>query len=295
MSKAFRELEILIANIQRQLAPDSEVFHDVKLDGIHSKRKRQIDVLVKQNIGQYEISIIIDCKDYSRPIDVKGVEQFDGLLKDVGAQKGVLVCPKGFTSTAKTRAKGLQIDLYSIVDTDPNTWEIDPTIPALCDYRTAGMAFSLSTSAPLPFTMPNDFYATNIIYDELNNELGTMLEKSMSNWNVGIYPGEPGEHLDLLIFDTSEVITDNGYGMKIPVNVSVSLNVERKLYFGQFPILNISNYKNELSGGTIANVFTVDILTSDEVEQNWQKINTEEQAPITPVISLVGRVGWVDE
>jgi hypothetical protein len=44
---------------------------------------------------------------------MKGVEEFDGLLRDVGAQKGVLVCPKGFTGAATTRAQGLQIDLYS--------------------------------------------------------------------------------------------------------------------------------------------------------------------------------------
>lgn len=47
---------------------------------------------------------------------MKGVEEFEGLLRDVGAQKGVLVCPKGFTDTAKKRAEGLQIDLYSPVE-----------------------------------------------------------------------------------------------------------------------------------------------------------------------------------
>ena len=88
MTKASRDLELLVAKIQKQLAPDSEVLHDVKLDGRESNRKRQIDVLVRQRIGQYEIQIVIDCKDYARPVDVKGVEEFYGLLLDVGAQKG---------------------------------------------------------------------------------------------------------------------------------------------------------------------------------------------------------------
>ena len=97
-----RDLEILVAKIQKQLAPEAEVLHDVKLDGRKSKTKRQVDVLVREKIGQYEIQIIIDCKDYARRVDVKGVEAFSGLLSDVGAQKGVLVAPKGFTETAKT-------------------------------------------------------------------------------------------------------------------------------------------------------------------------------------------------
>ena len=96
MTKSSRDLEILVAKIQRQLAPDSEVLHDVRLDGRKSNRKRQIDVLVRQRIGQYEIQIVIDCKDYARPVNVKGVEEFYGLLDDVGAQRGVLVCPQGF-------------------------------------------------------------------------------------------------------------------------------------------------------------------------------------------------------
>ena len=37
MTKASRDLEILVANIQKQLAPNSEVLHDVKLDGRQSK------------------------------------------------------------------------------------------------------------------------------------------------------------------------------------------------------------------------------------------------------------------
>ena len=67
MTKQSRELEILVHKIQRQLAPNTEVLHDVRLPGKFSKRDRQIDVLVRQKIGQYEMLIVLDCKDYARP------------------------------------------------------------------------------------------------------------------------------------------------------------------------------------------------------------------------------------
>ncbi len=295
MTKESRDLEILVAKIQKQLAPDSEVLHDIKLDGRQSKRKRQIDVLVRQRIGQYEIQIVIDCKDYARPVDVKGVEEFHGLLDDVGAQKGVLVCPNGFSDAAKTRAEGWQIDLYSPVDTDPHKWQVEPTIPALCDFRTAGMAFRISMSDPYPLTISPDFYSTNIVYDKDKNEQGIMLDHAMDKWLDGQFPTELGVHRDLQIFDTLEVMTDNGHGMIVPVELSVTLHVERQLYFGQFPINQISGFKDELSGGIIVNAFTVGILSPDEVERDWRKIDTEEEAPIKPVISLTGLVGWVLE
>src|SRR5579884_1635173 len=97
LSKDSRDLEILVAKIQSQLAPDAEVIHDARLRGRNSNTERQIDVLVRQRIGQYEMIIVLDAKDHARPVDVKGVEEFYGLVSDVGAHKGALVCPRGFT------------------------------------------------------------------------------------------------------------------------------------------------------------------------------------------------------
>lgn len=133
MTKDSRDLEILVQKIQKQLAPDAEVLHDVTLPGKDGKRKRQIDVLVRQKIGQYEMLIVLDCKDHARPVDVNGVGAFHTLVTDVGANRGALVCPRGFTSGAKTLATDLQIDLFSPVDTDPHKWQAHVTVPVVCD------------------------------------------------------------------------------------------------------------------------------------------------------------------
>jgi DUF971 family protein len=62
MAAAFKELELLVAKIQRQLAPRADVLHNVHVDGRKSGTKRQIDVLVREQVGQYDIKIIIDPK-----------------------------------------------------------------------------------------------------------------------------------------------------------------------------------------------------------------------------------------
>jgi hypothetical protein len=231
--KSYRELEILVAQIQKQLAPNAEIFHNVKFIGLRSKRKRQIDVLVTQQIGQYPIQIVIECKDYKAPVDVKGVEEFSGLLEDVAAQRSVMVCPAGFTAAAKTRAADKQIDLYSPVDTDPHKWQASPTIPAICDYRTAALAIGLRVSAPFPFETTMDYYITNTILDSDGKELGTPASMAIDKWNDGKYPIEEGEHRDLPIFETPNVRMDNGHGMKVPVTLTVNLYVTRRIFFGQ--------------------------------------------------------------
>src|SRR5271170_2068566 len=80
MAETFKELELLVAKIQKQLAPGADVLHNVHLDGRDSGVKRQIDVLVQEKIGQYEIKIIIDCKDYNKPADVNDVGAFQHLV-----------------------------------------------------------------------------------------------------------------------------------------------------------------------------------------------------------------------
>jgi hypothetical protein len=293
----YRDLELLVAKIQKQLAPKSEVLHNVKMDGRRSKTRRQIDVLVREKIGQYDISIIIDCKDHKHPVDIKGVEEFYGLFRDVGAQKGVLVCPKGFTAAAKARAEDYQLELYSPIDTDAHKWRVRVTIPAICDFRSAAISFQISTSAPLPFRLVDGFWNTSIIYDGGGNELGTFADNAVRRWNNAELPTSVGEHRDLHIFET-QTFMDNGYESplraRMPVNLTVSTIVERQLYWGPLPVPRISGFLDQLSGKVITNAFTVGILAPDEVEKTWTKIESENDAPVAPVIYLTGLIGWIE-
>lgn len=290
--KDSRELEILVAKIQKQLAPDAEVIHDAKLQGLESKRPRQIDVLVKHRIGQYQMLIAIECKDYSRPVDVKGVEEFHGLLMDVKANKGVIVCPNGFTETAKTRASGLQIDLYSPVDTDPHKWQAKVTAPVVCDFRGTVMAFGILCDAPLPLQIRPRFWTDTQVFSRDGAELGFAGPAASRKWNEGKFPIEPGEHSGLPVFDTREVLIENGYGGRTPVTLTVSLDVKRQLFFGQMPIDRVSGFKDELSGAVIINAFATGIFDPDEVSRTWTPIDSEDQLPVTSMLVLRGLWEW---
>lgn len=98
-------------------APDAEVTFDQKVRGKFSGIDRQVDVVVKgrfANVTGKEMTAAVDCKYYTREIDVKKVDEFIGYIEDVQADIGILVTNKGFTPAARRRASR-GIDLRVIV------------------------------------------------------------------------------------------------------------------------------------------------------------------------------------
>lgn len=283
----WKELEHLVTMIQKQLSPDATVQHNVKLDGVDSETKRQIDVLVEQNIGQYTMKIVIDCKDYSKPVDVKGVEEFHGLVQDVRAHKGALVCPSGFTKSALKRAKKLQIELYRPVSTGKHKWQAKVTAPVLCDFRSSSMSFGMSSSDPKPLLIKQDFF--NIpVQDEEGNSLGSSLDAALNSWNNGDLPSTPGDHGNIPIFGDQKVFIDNGYDDTVQTDLTVELSVKQHLYIGHLPVDDVNGLQDEHTGKLVANAFTLGGLNPKEVERTWKKVEDLNSLEFEPLFIVVG-------
>ncbi len=72
------------------------------------------------------------------------------------------------------------------------------------------------------------------------------------------------------------------------VELTVSVLVERQLFFGYLPIPRISGFKDAFSGKVIANAFTVGLIDPLEVEKTWKKINSEDDLPLPPLLRMTG-------
>lgn len=287
----WQQLELLVASIQRQLAPDAKVTHNAHVEGKLSETTRQVDVLVEQYVGQYPIRIALDCKDYKTPVDLKAVEEFHGLLVDIGAHKGALVCPSGFTKTAKKRAKKLDVELFSPADTDPHKWQVSLQMPAICDFRAMRIAFSISSAAPMPLRLPEAFYRLNV-RDLSGVDHGTIFDVAASSWDEGKYPTEPGVHEGVPLLAVDGTTIDNGYGVQIPVDLSVSLFVSRQRYFGHIPITELHGLRDEHTGAVITNAFRFELLDPVEIQNQWAKLGEDEPPPTPAVIEVVGLHCW---
>ena len=116
----WRDYEDHIYEKLTEMAGDAAtVEFDRKLPGRFSEVDRQIDVLITGGFaGDVEKNVvaIVDCKHYTRNIDVTHVEAFIGLAEDVNADLGFLITNTGFSPAAKRRAsQGHGIRLQVIV------------------------------------------------------------------------------------------------------------------------------------------------------------------------------------
>ncbi len=129
MSKKWREYERLLALLTLEEFDDNyTVIPNARITGFISQRKRQLDILVDYRFDtNLDRRIIFDAKLRNKPIDIKQVEAFEGLMKDVKAQRGYLVCSNGYTKSALKRAQthiGIKLLLENeIEDLSLNSWD----------------------------------------------------------------------------------------------------------------------------------------------------------------------------
>jgi hypothetical protein len=107
----WKEYEREIAEHFRAEYPSASIKPNARLTGTLSGVPRQIDLLIEEIACDMTIRIVVDAKWRNHKIDVKEVEEFLGLAKDVSAHKAVLIAPEGYTDAALKRAQQDDADL----------------------------------------------------------------------------------------------------------------------------------------------------------------------------------------
>ena len=111
----WKEYEKYVFEECMRVFQNCEIQHNIYLDGIYSKRKRQIDIQITDQEGKV---LIIDAKKYNVRVNVKAVESFIGMVKDVGANYGIIISEKGFSKAAINRAHygedNIEIDILNL-------------------------------------------------------------------------------------------------------------------------------------------------------------------------------------
>lgn len=113
--------------IADQSGTDLCVTPNARVTGKISGIARQIDVLIDaRHDTDNTRRLIVDAKHRQRKVDVKDVEEFLGLVNDVGATHGYLVTSSGFTKAAESRAQmAVSIRIVPVdrlENFDPSTW-----------------------------------------------------------------------------------------------------------------------------------------------------------------------------
>jgi hypothetical protein len=286
----WQRFESLVGKLQQELAPDARVTLDDRIMGRRSQTLRQIDISVRRTIGQFEILIVIDCKDYAKPVDVKDVEDFLGLAEDVGANKGALVAFSGFTKAATTRAKDAGIDVYRLVDAEDHDWRSYVALTMVCDFRGFGMGnFAVHGTTAICEELAQYDPKQIQIYDQQYEYVGTPLTLLWAMWNRREISEDPGfREIALKPFPLFVKANDGHFEW---VEIVGKFEIVQKLFFGGLPLTKVSGLMDETTGNLILpsnfEIIT-DFLDAAVVERTWQRIPSLDSLAVKPFAVLTG-------
>jgi hypothetical protein len=271
----WKRFEKLVAKIQADLAPKALVKHNEKMRG-KSGIERQVDVTIRQDVGQFQVLIVIDAKDHKAPVDINELGSFIDLVSDVGAQMGAMVSPNGFTEGAKLRARATGIDLYRLVDAESEDWRTYVSLGALAHCsKLKAVAFSLQG----PPWLANLELETISIFDYNGNRLGSPIDMIHRRWNENLLPLDPGVHHNLGLADGPVFVKREG--RFYPVMIRAEAEVEEELYFGKLPLTKIQGFQDVQTGGILSKGYTTDLFSYDSIRAEWQRLESVESLAVT--------------
>lgn len=124
----------IFKKLQEQF-PNKSLKKNVKVDGLASKSKRQVDILVVDSLIGHSIHGVVECKYFNKKVNLPVVDAFVGFLLDVGAHIGIMITNKGASEAARNRAKNhspsIKIDVVNFANWDE--WEIEDDLCHHCD------------------------------------------------------------------------------------------------------------------------------------------------------------------
>jgi len=258
--------------IQKSLsAANADVKYSDSIYGNDSKTNRQIDISIRSRVGSYSVLIVVECKDHKIPVDITDVDRFVTKVRDVRANKGVMISAKGFTEAAQNAAEQHGIDLRQLIDTESVDWGADISVPCLLQ-RTYMASCSLEVHDFIELPAQYEQLLAVEIKTEGGERVGTVRDILLRKWDDHEVPHSPGTH-DVVI-GTS--LFSDVYGIEQSGSIYASLVVEYAYYMGWVPI-HFEGFVNIKSGGIITRKILTGVISPIGVEKGeiagWKQID----------------------
>jgi len=223
---------------------------------IHGGGTKEVDVVVWDNSGQYEYTVLIECRFKDRALPQSAVDGVNGYFQNSDADKAVIVSKNGFQSGAVERARGTGVELLTLRKLIPGT---DIPVDML---RYANLNLNITD---------RDLDVTDMDLDGLEDDEDTEreeVEHSFTPVNSQLYTTER-EPLDETLLDRlTELKNSKDVGEHTEEFEDIALLIQ-----GSFFQLHSVDY--EISESTAQTEFTIDLL--DDVDLLYRNEITGEE------------------
>jgi hypothetical protein len=276
----WKRFEKLIHQIHAQFGKDT-VTLDEKLPGHDSKALRQIDVVIRGVVNQYPILIVIECRNEARPVDVGEMDAFVSVVRDVRANKGVMISTSGFTPAAIELARVHSITTKTYLDTENVDWKTEVTIPVLLSYTKIEQVGTQFSSVPFqPMVLPSNIQPALIeAFSVDGTPLGPIITLLGKKWNHDTTLHKPGDHSFVLAED---VLLESAHG-RYHAKINIRLQVREHHYLGPLSI-KIVGFRDEQDGSISAQEMKTDFIDPARIMSGelpgWREVLPEEGTKI---------------
>lgn len=176
MPRLGREFETLVSLLEKELGPQGVIVTSPDyIRGKMSGSNREIDISLRHQIGSSCVLLVIECRKRADSQDVSWIEQVASKIKDIGADKAVVVSSNGFTSGAKNFATANNIEVRTLEEVDVKefgNW-LGTNNMVITDYRVEFREIN--------FDLPEDA-PSEIKFDK--NELRKVIEVKTPFFNI---------------------------------------------------------------------------------------------------------------
>jgi hypothetical protein len=288
------DFEQLATQIYQEMLPRAKVVHNDHIMGRDSKVPRQIDISIRYSVVSHDLLMIVQARDKDRPADINAVGEFATVIRDVRANKGILICRSGFTAGAKSLADDLGIDLCNIHDAENRRWALEITLPILWIDLLPTVNFNFVARFEAGDSIPKDVRGWVISNDKGQTKIN-LVTTFVDAWNAGKLPRKVAES-NKVRSDKSgyEILVCNESGEECWRHVKdifLEYIVSQKAWIGSFTpeqCRGILNYKDGLFQPSYLPIGSLPLKR----DSSWKEVEDPETLAVNVPGYLITTEGW---
>jgi Restriction endonuclease len=288
----WKRFEKHIHQIHAQLIPSgAKIKYDDSIMGFDSGVERQIEITIRFRLANYDMLLVIDCKDYAEPIHVVDMGAFKSLASDVRANKAVMISTNGYTPAAITMARNAGIETRTYLDTESAIWPSVVSIPVLIsNVRLDAWNVTFSSVPGYPFGGPVQELKQDVplieTFDIDGKPLGPILVLLGKKWHQNESLPAPGEHTVTI---ADHVIIKEGPN-DIHTKIDAHLHISHHHFLGPMGI-KVEGFRDDQNDSLITKKIETENLDFVRIARGempgWNEIPNKENLAVKVMMTMV--------
>ncbi|MGR6327718.1 restriction endonuclease [Sphingomonas sp. XXL09] len=129
MPKRTNQFQDIVSDLYRTLAPEGAEFEESAMVAEPDGTRREVDILIRTKVAGSDLSLAVECRDYSRAQSVEWIDSLIGKYQNLPIDKVLAVSSSGFTAASTLKAARHRMHCLAADDAADVDWAAEFTKP----------------------------------------------------------------------------------------------------------------------------------------------------------------------